>query len=346
MNYRTNLKLGECTPTSCPKAGIKIHESNNNYVQNPFTINYEKKSQLQKPVDFYNTTLDNLDLNLENYSLEDLYRLFNIDSTQLTEESLKMAKQIVLKMHPDKSRLDSKYFLFFSKAYKRLYGIYEFQNKSLLKQYKGEEFFIESNKDVLDNMFERNKEFKEPKNFNKWFNESFEKHRLENPVEHGYGDWLKSNDDFIDIRENVTKGNMNEIFEQKKKQIQALSVYNGISDNHSSMLGGSLLNNDESFTTDSYTDLRQAYTETLIPVTQEDYNKMPKYRNISDYKNQRDKVDVTPLSKEESERLLLKQKNELESQSAALAFKYAQEAEKAKKKQQSFWGEIMQLTGM
>ena len=101
----------------------------------------------------------------------------------------------------------------------------------------------------------------------------------------------------------------------------------------------------DNFTSDNYTDLRQAYTETLIPVTQEDYNKMQKFNNISEYKRHRDQVDVTPLTKEEAERKLLRQQNELNQQSAALAFKYAQEAEKAKQKQQSFWGDIKQLTG-
>ena len=44
-------------------------------------------------------------------------------------KKLKNAKQIVLKIHPDKSQLEPKYFIFFSGAYKRLYSIYEFQNK-------------------------------------------------------------------------------------------------------------------------------------------------------------------------------------------------------------------------
>ena len=61
-----------------------------------------------------------LDLDLDHYSLEDLYRLFNIYDCVINEPNLKTAKQIVLKMHPDKSRLDAKYFLFFSKAYKRI----------------------------------------------------------------------------------------------------------------------------------------------------------------------------------------------------------------------------------
>ena len=214
--------LGECTPTSCPKAGIKIHQSDNEYRENPFLTQQNNQSKLTKPVSFQNTTLNSLDLDLDHYSLEDLYHLFNINGGYLSEESLKLAKQIVLKMHPDKSQLDAKYFLFFSKAYKRLFSIYEFQNKSTKKQYKDEEFFDESNKNILNNMFEKNKEFKDPKNFNSWFNQVFEKHRLENPIEHGYGDWLKSDEGFISVNENVTKGNMNEVFEKKKKKIQAL----------------------------------------------------------------------------------------------------------------------------
>lgn len=334
MNYKN---LGNCTPTSCPKIGIKIHEtSNNDYKNDPFKI--------QRPNNTKENKAKELDLDLDNYSLEDLYNLFNIYNGLLDEHSLKEAKKMTLKMHPDKSRLDAKYFLFFSKAYKRLFGIYEFQNKSIKKTYKDEDFFDESNRNILNNMFEKNKKFKDSTNFNSWFNEAFEKHRLESPNEQGYGDWLKSDEGIINIEENVTKGNMNEIFEQKKKQIQALSVYTGVTDMISSSFGGSMLNGGDNFSSEGYTDLRQAYTETLIPVTQEDYNKIQKFNNISEYKAHRDRVDISPLSKEEGQRELLRQKTQLDQESSALAFKYAQEAEKAKQRQKSFWGDIKQLT--
>jgi hypothetical protein len=329
---------------SCSKAGIKIHETNNNYTNS--NSNIMRQSQLQKPVNYYNTTLDSLDLDLDHYSLTDLYKLFNIEDEVLNEDTLKNAKQIVLKMHPDKSRLDAKYFLFFSKAYKQLFSIYEFQNKSSQKKYKDEDFFDESNRTTLNVMFEKNKDFKDSKNFNNWFNQAFEKNRMEDPLEQGYGDWLKSNDDFINVNENVSKSNMNDIFEQKKKQIQAVTLYTGITDTFASTLGGSLLNGSDNFSTEEYTDLRQAYTETLIPVTQEDYNKMHKFNNISEYKRHRDGVDVSPLSKEEAEQKLYMQQREADKQSAALAFKYAKESEKAKQSEQSFWGDIKRLTGL
>ena len=324
---------------NCPKAGIKIRQSDNDYKEDPF-IN---QSKLTKPVSFQNTTLNTLDLDLDNYSLDDLYHLFNINGNILNDETMKLAKQIVLKMHPDKSQLDSKYFLFFSKAYKRLYNIYEFQNKSSKKKMDKEDYFNESNKTILDNMFDKNKDFKDSKNFNSWFNEAFEKGRLENPTEQGYGDWLKSDEGFISVNENVTKGNMNDVFEQKKKQIQSLTLYTGVTDMVSSSFGGSLLDGGNDFSSDNYTDLKQAYTETLIPVTQEDYNKMQKFNNISEYKRHRDQVDTTPLTKEEAERKLLQQQQEHDQHSAALAFKYAKESEKAKEKQNNFWSDLKQI---
>ena len=177
------------------------------------------------------------------------------------------------------------------------------------------------------------------------FNKAFEKHRIDNPMEHGYGDWLKSDEGFISVSENVTKGNMNEVFEQKKKQIQALSVYTGVTDMFASSLGGSLLDGGGDLSTDTYTDLRQAYTETLIPVTQEDYNKMQKFNNINEYKRHRDQVTTTPISKEEAERKLLQKQQNYDQHSAALAFKFAQEAEKAKEKQKGFWSDLKQITG-
>lgn len=332
----------------CPKAGIKIHETPNSNMYNIPDNQLQPKSGLETPVNFYNTRLNNLDLDIDNYSLEDLYQLFNITNQCLTEENLKSAKQIVLKMHPDKSKLDAKYFLFFSKSYKRLYGVYEFQNKSTNKRYKDEDFYDETNINILDNVFEKNKELKNPKNFNNWFNEKFEKHRIEDPNEQGYGNWLKSNDDFITMDENVTKGNMNEVFEKKKKQIQAVTVYTGVTDMFANSLGGSLLDNSSNdFSTEEYTDLRNAYTQTLIPVTNDDYEKVQKFNSLSEYKKHRDNVNMNnnPLSKEESMRKLLSKESEREKHSAALAYKYALESEKAKQKHNDFWSDIKQLTG-
>jgi len=288
------------------------------------------------------SNLQNLDLDLENYSLNELYNLFNIPRTELlTKDNLRNSKQIVLKMHPDKSKLDSKYFFFFSKAYKRLYSIYEFNNRCTTKSTPVEKYDTDDNSRFLDKLFAENTNLKTTSEFNSWFNDKFEKHRIDNPLDDGHGDWLKSNDGYIDVDETVTKENMNKIFEQQKKTIQSLSVYKGVSNSTASILGGSLLDGSSS---GGYTDLKQAYSETVIPVTQEDYDKIVKYKNVSEYKQNRDRVDITPMSEKDALKQLESTHNNLDEQATAQAFKYAQESEKVAQEQLRFWGEIKRIT--
>jgi len=353
MNYNNCFKGNN----SCPKAGIKIHESNTNTNtntnRNSLTNTNEdlfRPSTVRTPVNFYQTSLSHLDLDLDHYSLEDLYKLFNILDHDLSEQMLKNAKQIVYKMHPDKSQLDPKYFRFFSAAYKRIYSIYEFQNKSLNKRLATDDYYDDSNKDVLNHMFETNKGLKDPKNFNSWFNEKFEKHssQEDNQSNKGYGDWLKSDQGLYSVNENITKANMNEAFERQKKQIQSLTVYQGVNEFNSSFSGSLLGDQSDNFTGSNgnlgYTDLRQAHVESVIPVTQEDYDRMPKYKSLSEYKARRDTADVSPLTKQEAEQILLKQGKDLEQQSAALAYRYAQQSERSRQNSQSFFTDIRQIT--
>ena len=110
---------------------------------------------------------ENLDLNIQNYNLNDLLNLFKLN-TNFTEEDLKNAKKIVLKTHPDKSNLDKKYFLFFSSAYKILFQLYNFKNRI---ESKNTEYYVEedeNNKLLIEKVLKKD-------NFNEWFNKEFEK---------------------------------------------------------------------------------------------------------------------------------------------------------------------------
>ena len=57
-----------------------------------------------------------VDLDLDNYELEDLLKLFKLDY-DFNVNQLKQAKKIALKTHPDKSGLPNEYFIFFSKVF-------------------------------------------------------------------------------------------------------------------------------------------------------------------------------------------------------------------------------------
>ena len=352
QNTQSNISM-----TNCHKGGIKIRDNNNSYQADPFAnvnpfniVPEEKRENIQYNSSSYNK----LDLNIDNYSREELYKLFGLKpSIMLTEDLMKECKKTVLKTHPDKSRLDEKYFVFFSTAYKKLLGIYEFQNKTREKKVADKnEYYDSNNGEVLDKMFEMNKDLKNPKNFNNWFNQQFEKHRLEDPVETGYGNWLKSDEDIDFTSSNITKDKMASEIEKRKKQVQSLSVYNGVSDCGSSTFGGSsLMTYDSNFSSGSlfssdgmgYTDLRQAYVESVIPVTDDDYNKMPKFKNVEEYKAHRGNVDLNPINKNDAMRQLYNENTDRESESAALAFYYAQQTEKANKNSTNFWSGLKQI---
>ena len=375
-----------CKNRTCSKAGIKIHESNNDPVNNQVdfynkiknqnkhtgvrVVNSENEYNIDpfdganpfnnpagekelSAVNYDKSSYNNMDLTIENYSQTDLYKLFGIDSqNRLTHDVMKQSKKIVLKTHPDKSGLEPKYFLFFTKAYKRIYGIYEFQNKNHNKIEDANEYTDTENNILLEQLFTNDKTLKTPDKFNKWFNEQFDKHKLEDPSEKGYGDWLKS-DENVDNMEKISQSQMAIEIEKKKKQVQSLSEYKGIDTQYASIFGGSaLMDYNSNYTSGSvfsednlnYTDLKQAYVESVIPVTNEDYQNTPKFKNVDEYRRHRDTVDISPIDKAESMKQLYNENKNQEDESVALAYYYAKQAEKAKLQKQSFWAGIKHLT--
>ena len=341
--------------TSCAKTGIKIKKTDNDYTRDPFAGVNPFQHHAQETVSVQHS-YETMDLDITRYSREELYKLFGFTSSiMLTDEHMKEAKKIVLKTHPDKSRLNNAYFVFFSQAYQKLKDIYEFQNKIKDKRADTRDYTNSENNEVLDKMFDMKKNLKDTTKFNDWFNDQFDKHRLEDPVEHGYGDWLKSDDDVIFTPQNISKDSMAREMEKRKKTVQSLTPYTGIGDAfHASSAGGSsLMEYNSNFTSGSlfsgtngvgYTDLRQAYVESVIPVTEEDYNKVPQFANVDKYKQHRDSTVVTPLSKEEALRQLYQQDKQKNEESAALAFYYAQQSDKAQRQQDVFWSGLKQLT--
>ena len=55
---------------------------------------------------------ENHNLDINTYNLDEILGLFDLPY-QLTQDNMKRAKKKVLMLHPDKSRLDAKYFLFY-----------------------------------------------------------------------------------------------------------------------------------------------------------------------------------------------------------------------------------------
>jgi hypothetical protein len=294
--------------------------------------------------------INDLDLDIDNYNLDDILNLFKLES-DFDENDLKQAKKIVLQVHPDKSRLPAKYFIFYSKAYKVLYNIHEFRNKSSNK--KEENYAILSNEDknkALENFFEKNKSLKNPQGFNAWFNEQFEKNKIAvESEETGYGDWLRSEED-VEPEKKISQAEMAIEFDKKKKQVRSLVVHKDISDIYANNLGGSNLSNNapEEFSSDlfsnlSYQDLKQAHTESVIPVTEEDYFNIKKFNNVNEYVSYRSTQDTKPLSEMQAMEYL-KNKSRIDDQEASKrAYDLAKQVEQSKQNSKSFWGNILKI---
>jgi len=300
--------------------------------------------------------METLDLDINNYDLHDILDLFKLDE-DFTESDLKKAKQIVLKMHPDKSKLDPKYFLFFSSAYKTLYSIFTFKNKSMKKTETDYVAVVdeEERKTVLNRFFDANEKLNQPQHFNSWFNKEFEKNRLLNEDDtKGYGDWLKSDEDVEDENKLVSEKTMHAEFEKKKRELRSLIPHQEVNEYYSSgFLNASSICGDapEEFSSDvfshlSFQDLRKAHKESVIPITNEDFTSVRKFKNVNEMVEYRTKQEVQTKTLTETQSLaFLQNKNKLmETESSVRAFKLAKQMEETENKNKTFWGSLQKIT--
>ena len=298
--------------------------------------------------------METLDLNIEHYDLEDILNLFKIPNN-FDENDLKSAKKMVLKMHPDKSSLTPEYFLFFSKAYKMIYRIWEYKNKDTLKKDNHHSYqtinsfrldLEKERKIILDNFLDKNN-YKDPKNFNEWFNKQFEKNKLETEDQsRGYGTWLKSDEDLDEIKD-ISPAQLAEEMDKKKSHLRSLIVHKEVSELDFFYKGASDLTGEapESYCSDlfsdlPYEDLRKAHTETVIPVTMEDYQSTKKFADVNQYKQYRSTQTLVPLSEKQAKEFLNNKYKIQERETTERAYKLTKQMEESIKKQDSLWASM------
>ena len=274
--------------------------------------------------------MDNIDLNIDNYNLQELLSLFSI-SENFSEKDMKEAKKIVLKTHPDKSGLDPKYFLFFSKAFKIIYGIFEFRETNKKDHSKYKTLDNPENDEIIKNALASNTV---KKDFNKWFNELFEKSKIEDEYNNsGYEKWLRSDEDLENFS-NLNKEQQEIKLEEKRNKIKTLSKFNEIKD----IQGGGydlLRQKPEDYSSDifsslAFEDLKKAHQESIIPITNQDINNIEQ-RSMSQLKIQRDEKITIPTM-EQSKQLLSDNNSKDNRNNAERAFRLLREDELIREK--------------
>ena len=209
------------------------------------------------------------DLDLSHYTLDDLLGLFKLEYP-LNSQSLKRAKKIAMRMHPDKSGLDSSLFMFFSTAYKTLEHLIDFQNKGnrpAETQYSAAALDGDDAAVVL----------KDRQDFGEIFNHLFESHMQPLYKEDGHGAWLASGTDSESNHTNASE------LQARKKELRGLVVQNevyGLASGFGTELCTSSQTNCSSGTL-AFDDVRKAYTETVIPVTDADFQTKRQHGNVA-----------------------------------------------------------------
>jgi hypothetical protein len=279
-----------------------------------------------------------LDLDLEHYQLPELLALFQV-SLPLLEADLRRAKMRVLKTHPDKSGLPADVFRFFSRAYKVLFSLYEFQTR------RQERAPVSSTTErapapETEESFRARHMNESTAAFQAWFNKEFEKQRMHDErTDTGYGDWLVSEEDVLATPAVATPAAMAAVIEERKQVLsrqQALVVREDLD-----MTAGSRLTfgtlaaaapaefSSDLFASLAYEDLKKAHQESVVPVCQEDFVNRQRFRSVQELEmfRQGQQRDVVPLSEAQSLQYLQKKQAMAEQESTLTAFQLAREME-------------------
>lgn len=183
---------------------------------------------------------------------------------------------------------------------------------------------------------------------NEWFNALFEKHGMSTILSQtGYDDWLKSDEGILDIGD--AGGSMekaNKLLDDYKRKhcSEALTEYQGVAPvmAHGSF-GGDLVD----FTCGRSTfgtDLRHAYTHTLIPtVSDEEMARRQEVTSAAQMKKLRDTMDITPMTEAESMQYLREQQAAADRDGMGRAFQLQRDAEVMDKKNRAVWASMKQL---
>ena len=234
----------------------------------------------------------------------DPYELFGYSPNQkLILQDLKdKYKKYALQTHPDKNNGDSRNFNIVNEAFKYLYEEYKLkQNDKQFNELKNNSnSYIE--KQSKTNM--QNTKFSKD-NFNiSKFNGIYDKHRIGNANDDGYGDWSQSNSfDSEDIvrDKSVNTGNFNSMFDSKVKIYGDVVKYSSPkemfmnSENNCEELGVDKIDN---YTGKSksinYTDYKEAHTTNRLVDPNTKYNT---YNSVSEVKAAR--ANIKDLTAEE-----------------------------------------------
>jgi hypothetical protein len=129
-------------------------------------------------------------------------------------------------------------------------------------------------------------------------------------------EWFSKDDQIYESSDDVNSKNMGQIFDKIKDKQSGMVKYKGVENLVVNSGSGSNLYDDDDDNDDKYVtsdpfsklkfdDLRKVHKdETVLSVSERDYNKVKKYSSVDHFMRERGNQTLTPLEKQEAERML------------------------------------------
>jgi hypothetical protein len=250
-------------------------------------------------------------LNIQSYSLDEVLELFELTTYDISTNDLKRAKKKVLMLHPDKSRLDPKYFLFYKKAFDIILQFYDNQNRHNAPVDEKQLVYTandknEHNKSTINSISQTVKAIP-TSDFQDKFNHLFESNNMGNIPDSSRNEWFaQEQSSFNTPTGKMSNNDMGNAFNNIKQQVNGLVKYNGVQDMiHTSSAGNSALYDDDDsyiscdpFGKLQYDDLRKVHRDqTVLSVSENDFSNVKTYNSIEEYNNARSQHSHNPLEK-------------------------------------------------
>lgn len=252
-------------------------------------------------------------LNIQEYSYSELLGMFDLPEN-MSPEQLKGAKRKVLMMHPDKSKLDPKYFLFYKKAYEII--IYMHSNLcNINKPVENVEYHVPEN---TDNKLKL--QSISSTDFHSKFNDLYDKH-MKKEIDTSKNDWFR-NEESLYLHNVNSIGQMNQEINNIKtaQQQHQITHYRGVVPMQ--MSGGNQLYDDDTssdyvtsdiFSKLKYDDLRKVHKDqTVFSVKDSDISNIKQYNSVDEYERARSVNNLTPMEKNQAQNMIYEQEQELQ----------------------------------
>jgi hypothetical protein len=269
-------------------------------------------------------------LNIHMYKFSELLELFKLNY-ESTVEDIKEARKIVLKMHPDKSRLSGDYFLFYKKAFEIVVDYFREQQKTQKPVPKTEQLYTplesklgaENDQQVTANIGKMVKQG----DFQKQFNQLYEDNMAKKPDE-SRNAWFKNNDPLFEFDGPKSAKDIAASIEQVKAKTAAMVAYKGVQEMNSSVGTSKYFDDDDEEDANSYVtcdpfsklkfdDLRKVHKDqTVFAVSEADYAKMDRYASI-DQLTQLRSEKFSPMERKSAEHQMAQQEELMKQQAAA-----------------------------